>query len=65
MVLHRILARGEAALGVLELAPFRVPRMRAVGLRLWQRSGVFLKRAGTVILAMFPIISLFMLRWFY
>lgn len=36
---------------VLEMPPYRMPTFRSVGLRLYERGMAFLKRAGTVILA--------------
>jgi len=36
---------------VLEMPPYRMPTWRSLGLRLYDRSKVFLRRAGTVILA--------------
>jgi len=36
---------------VLEMPPYRWPTLRSLGLRLYDRSKVFLRRAGTVILA--------------
>jgi ferrous iron transport protein B len=36
---------------VLEMPPYRMPTLTSVGLRLWDRALAFLKRAGTVILA--------------
>ncbi|MBA3976198.1 MAG: ferrous iron transport protein B [Candidatus Solibacter sp.] len=36
---------------VLEMPPYRMPTLRSVGLRLYERGMAFLKRAGTVILA--------------
>lgn len=36
---------------VLEMPPYRMPTFRTVGLRLYERGMAFLKRAGTVILA--------------
>ncbi len=35
---------------VLEMPPYRLPTLRSLGLRLYDRSKVFLRRAGTVIL---------------
>ena len=35
---------------ILELPQYRVPTLRQLGLRLWDRGGVFLKQAGTIIL---------------
>ncbi|NDD81839.1 MAG: ferrous iron transport protein B [Verrucomicrobia bacterium] len=37
---------------ILELPPYRRPSFRTVALRMWERAGVFLRRAGTVILAL-------------
>ena len=37
---------------VLELPPYRRPTLRSIGLRLYDRAGVFLKRVGTIILGM-------------
>ncbi|MEN6607578.1 MAG: ferrous iron transport protein B [Bryobacteraceae bacterium] len=37
---------------VLEMPPYRWPTLRSLGCRLWDRSKVFLRRAGTVILFM-------------
>jgi ferrous iron transport protein B len=36
---------------VLEMPPYRLPTLQSLGLRLWDRSRIFLRRAGTVILA--------------
>lgn len=36
---------------VLEMPPYRMPTFRSIGLRLYERGMAFLKRAGTVILA--------------
>lgn len=36
---------------MLEMPPYRMPTLRSLGLRLWDRSKVFLRRAGTVIMA--------------
>ena len=37
---------------ILELPPYRRPAIRSVALRMWERAIIFLKRAGTVILAL-------------
>src|SRR6185369_10410577 len=36
---------------VLELPPYRRPTIRVIAMRLWHRSAMFLRRAGTIILA--------------
>lgn len=37
---------------ILELPPYRLPALRTVFLRMWERAVIFLRRAGTVILAL-------------
>jgi len=37
---------------ILELPPYRRPSFRTVALRMWERAVIFLRRAGTVILAL-------------
>ena len=37
---------------ILELPPYRMPAVRTVLLRMWERALIFLRRAGTVILAL-------------
>jgi ferrous iron transport protein B len=49
-VLKRTLLRGKPSSFLMELPPYRLPTPRSLGLRLWDRTGVFLKRAGTIIL---------------
>ena len=43
--------KGEAPLFLMELPPYKVPGLKSVLLQTWQRSSHFLKRAGTIILA--------------
>jgi len=42
--------KSERAPFVLEMPPYRMPTLRSLGLRLYDRSKLFLRRAGTVIL---------------
>ena len=51
-VLKSSVLKSERTPFVLEMPPYRKPTLRQVGLRLLDRSKVFLRRAGTVILAM-------------
>jgi ferrous iron transport protein B len=44
------LLKGEPALMIIELPPYRLPRMRDVMLHMLERAGAFLKTAGTIIL---------------
>jgi ferrous iron transport protein B len=48
----RTLLKGETPMLLLELPPYRVPVLQSVAMQMWQRSGIFLRRAGTVILAL-------------
>lgn len=51
-VLKSSVLKSERTPFVLEMPPYRRPTLRQIGLRLLDRSKVFLRRAGTVILAM-------------
>src|SRR5581483_1475180 len=48
----RTLLKSETPMLLLELPPYRMPSLQTVALRMWERSGIFLRRAGTVILAL-------------
>jgi ferrous iron transport protein B len=48
----RTLLRGQTPMLLLELPPYRRPEIKVVALHMWQRAQMFLKRAGTVILAL-------------
>lgn len=50
-LLKRTALRGGQSLYVMELPPYRMPAWRSVALTVWDRCLLFLKRAGTVILA--------------
>ena len=49
-LLRSTVLRRQQTVFVLELPPYRMPNIRSLGLRLYDRAVVFLKRAGTVIL---------------
>jgi ferrous iron transport protein B len=49
-LLRRTLLRAPRASFVMELPPYRVPTLRSLGVRLWDRSNIFLQRAGRVIM---------------
>ncbi|MBN1944522.1 MAG: ferrous iron transport protein B [Bradymonadales bacterium] len=51
LLLRRSLLRGEDAPFVMELPPYRLPTLRAVVLKMWGRGWLYLRKAGTVILA--------------
>ncbi len=44
------LLKGEPPLMIMELPPYRMPRMKDVLLHMGERAGMFLRRAGTIIL---------------
>jgi ferrous iron transport protein B len=50
LLLRRSLLRGEDAPFVMELPPYRLPTLRSVVIRMAQRSWLYLRKAGTVIL---------------
>jgi ferrous iron transport protein B len=47
----RTLLRGEPPLMIMELPPYRMPKLKDVCLHMLERASLFLKRAGTIILA--------------
>lgn len=51
-VFRRTLLKGEANLFLMELPPYRLPQARTVGLQILERTGLFVRKAGTVILSM-------------
>ena len=51
-LLKSSILKSERTPFVLEMPPYRWPTLRSLGCRLWDRSKVFLRRAGTVILFM-------------
>ncbi len=50
-LLRGTLLKGETTAFVMELPPYRLPTVSGVLLHMWQRGGLYLKKAGTVILA--------------
>lgn len=49
-LLRNTLLKGETLPFVMELPPFRIPTLRGVLTHMWQRSWMYLKKAGTIIL---------------
>ncbi|HEY4300667.1 MAG TPA: ferrous iron transport protein B [Candidatus Didemnitutus sp.] len=47
----RTLLRGEPPVMIMELPPYRMPRLKDVAQHMVERAGIFLRKAGTVILA--------------
>ncbi|MBD3744698.1 MAG: ferrous iron transporter B [Sphingopyxis terrae] len=50
-VLRRSVTKGNAAGFMMEMPRYQWPRLRDVGIALWQRVWIFLRRAGTIIAA--------------
>ncbi len=51
-VFKRTLLKSQQPIFILELPPYRMPSLKTILLQMWERSRIFLKRAGTVILLM-------------
>ncbi len=51
LLIRRFVVRGEPTPFVMELPPYRMPTLRGALLHTWERTGMYLKKAGTVILA--------------
>ncbi|OGX35181.1 MAG: ferrous iron transport protein B [Omnitrophica WOR_2 bacterium RIFCSPHIGHO2_02_FULL_52_10] len=51
-VFKSTLLKRQKPIFIMELPPYRFPSLKAILLHMWERSRLFLKRAGTVILAM-------------
>ena len=50
-ILRLTLFKGETTPFVMELSPYRMPTLKSVCIHMWQRGWIFLKKAGTIILA--------------
>ena len=55
-LLKRTLLRGRPSSFLMELPPYRLPSVRSLILRLYDRSRIFLRRAGTIILSVAIVI---------
>ena len=51
-VFKKTLLRSETPMLLMELPPYRAPVLRGIVQRMWERGMIFLRRAGTVILAL-------------
>lgn len=50
-LLRRTLLRGKSTNFLMELPPYRIPSLKSLGIRLLDRSRIFLRRAGRIIFA--------------
>lgn len=58
-ILKKTLFKGMSAPFVMELPPYRLPTAKGALIHMWERGSLFLKRAGTIILALSIVIWLF------
>ncbi|MFM5907314.1 MAG: ferrous iron transporter B, partial [Novosphingobium sp.] len=49
LVLRRSVTKGSASGFIMELPKYQMPRLKDLAIGLWQRSWIFLRRAGTII----------------
>lgn len=49
-ILRSTLFKGESVPFVMELPPYRLPTLKGALIHMWERAGVYLRKAGTVIL---------------
>jgi ferrous iron transport protein B len=49
-LLRMTLLKGESVPFVMELPPYRMPTLKGVVIHMWERGGLYLKKAGTIIL---------------
>jgi ferrous iron transport protein B len=50
-IFKSIFFRGEVAPLIMELPPYRLPTLKGIIIHMWERSSLFLRKAGTIILA--------------
>lgn len=50
-ILRSTIFKGESVPFVMELPPYRLPTLRGVLVHMWERGGLYLRKAGTIILA--------------
>lgn len=55
-VINRLMFRGQRSAFIMELPLYHLPNWRTIGLSVWQRSLSFVRKAGTVILAVSVVI---------
>lgn len=51
-IFRSFLFKGSTEPFVMELPPYHLPTLRSVLIHMWERAGLYLKKAGTIILAM-------------
>jgi len=56
ILINKVLFRGRRAAFIMELPLYHIPNWRTIGLLIWQRSLAFIKKAGTLILAVSVVV---------
>jgi ferrous iron transport protein B len=56
VLINKTIFRGERAAFIMELPLYHFPNWRTIGLRVWQRSISFVRKAGTLILAVSVVV---------
>ena len=56
LLLRKSILRGDSGLFLMELPPYRMPTLRGILTHMWQRSWLYLRKAGTVILVISMIL---------
>ena len=56
VLINKVLFRGQRAAFIMELPLYHLPNWRTIGLLVWQRSLAFIKKAGTLILAVSVVV---------
>lgn len=56
MALNRTIFKGQRSAFIMEMPLYHLPNARTIGLLVWQRTTSFVKKAGTVILAMAMVV---------
>ncbi|MCS1408774.1 MAG: Fe(2+) transporter FeoB [Verrucomicrobia subdivision 3 bacterium] len=49
-IFNRSIMKGENSLMILELPSYKTPSFKGIAIQLWERSRIFIRRAGTIIL---------------
>ena len=50
LLFKKTILKGKTPDFILELPPYRLPSLKSAFIQMWERSGLFLRRAGTIIL---------------
>ena len=51
LILRKTILKGETSPFVMELPPYRLPTMKGLLIHMWERTWMYVKKAGTIILA--------------